>query len=109
MIISSLLINDKKKLRPENSVSLFSRLCFWWVNDLILTGYKRPLTREDMWKIEDTESAKYLTNKLQVAWDKSSSEYINYLKCSNNEQNSFTHKKPLKKYFTNEDQKLKVF
>ena len=57
---------------PEENVSMFSRLCFWWINDLIATGYKRTLTRDDMWKIEDRESARYLTQKLQAAWDKTS-------------------------------------
>ena len=57
---------------PENNVSMFSRLTFWWINDLIMTGYNRTLTREDMWKVEDNESSRYLTQQLQTAWDKDS-------------------------------------
>ena len=61
---------------PENNVSMFSRLTFWWINDLIMTGYKRTLTREDMWKVEDNESSRYLTQQLQTAWDKDSKGYF---------------------------------
>lgn len=60
---------------PENSVSLMSRLCFWWINDLILTGFKRPLVRDDMWRIEDTESSHYLTKRLETQWNKMSRKY----------------------------------
>ncbi|RNA36438.1 multidrug resistance-associated 1 [Brachionus plicatilis] len=68
-----------QKILPENYVSLLSRLSFWWINNLILTGYKRDLTREDLWKIDDTESSFHLTNKLEIAWNKASKKYIREL------------------------------
>lgn len=61
---------------PESNVSMFSRLTFWWINDLIMTGYNRTLTREDMWKVDDNESSRYLTQQLQTAWDKDSKGYF---------------------------------
>nr|QUF59450.1 ATP-binding cassette transporter Abcc1-6 [Brachionus angularis] len=32
---------------PENNASLLSRITFWWINPLILLGYKREFSKED--------------------------------------------------------------
>ena len=64
------------KIMPENSVNLLSRLCFWWINALIKTGYKRDLQREDLWSIDITESSAHITKKLETAWNSTAKEYI---------------------------------
>nr|UOU03336.1 ATP-binding cassette subfamily C1-5 [Brachionus rubens] len=88
-------LDSEEKVLPENYVSLLSRLCFWWINDLILTGYKRDLTKEDLWKVEETEASEHLTRKLEIAWNKTSRKYIRDLNNTNNESIRFKNKSSL--------------
>ena len=64
---------------PENYVSLLSKLSFWWINDMILTGYKRDLVREDLWRIDESEASEAMTNRLEKAWDAVSKEYTHFV------------------------------
>jgi ATP-binding cassette subfamily C (CFTR/MRP) protein 1 len=59
-----------QKIYPEHFAGLLSRITFWWLNPLILTGYKRDLTKEDMWEIDESESSRNLTDKLEKKWNK---------------------------------------
>nr|QUF59451.1 ATP-binding cassette transporter Abcc1-6-2 [Brachionus angularis] len=70
--------NNQSELKehPENNASLLSRITFWWINPLILFGYKREFTKEDMWPIDEKESCGYLTNKLIEEWDKVAKIYM---------------------------------
>lgn len=58
-----------RKVAPEKNSSLLSVLTFWWINSLINTGYKRDLTREDLWEIDDTEKSENVTKKLEHVWN----------------------------------------
>ncbi|RNA42720.1 multidrug resistance-associated 1 [Brachionus plicatilis] len=64
------------KLYPEHKSSLLFRLTFWWLNPLILNGYKKELTHDDMWDIDATERSCYLTDKLEVEWNKAARKYM---------------------------------
>lgn len=70
--------SGEKKLKkmPEERVNLLSKLWFWWMNDLIKTGFKRDLVRDDLWEIEDTESSALITKRLEDSWNKKANEYI---------------------------------
>ena len=35
---------------------------------IIVNGHKRDLTREDLWEIENEESSKVLTTRLEEIW-----------------------------------------
>jgi hypothetical protein len=78
---------------PENHVSLLSKLSFWWINDLILTGYKRDVVRDDLWSIEESEASESITRKLEIAWNSVSSEYIKSVKNMPEEEKSPKKKK----------------
>jgi hypothetical protein len=41
---------------------------------MISTGYKKNLTRDDMWDIDEEEKCYHLTQKLEKEWDKVASE-----------------------------------
>lgn len=57
------------KKSPEKNSSLLSMLTFWWINTLISTGYKRDLTREDLWEIDEAEKSESVTKKLEQVWN----------------------------------------
>ena len=70
-----------------------SKLSFWWINDLILTGYKRDLVRDDLWSIEESEGSESITKKLEIAWDASSIDYIKNMKSMPPEEEKSPKKK----------------
>lgn len=43
---------------PESLASIPSILTFWWANSLILLGYKRPLTKQDIWVLSKENTTK---------------------------------------------------
>ncbi len=72
------LMEEKPKLKmlPDNYAPLLSKLTFWWINDLIIKGYRKPLNRDDLWAIDEEESSAYLTRKLEYEWDKVTKTFL---------------------------------
>ncbi|XP_054162838.1 multidrug resistance-associated protein 1-like [Oppia nitens] len=58
-----------KNESPEPMAPVLSVLTFWWANALILIGYKRPLTKQDLWKLSHENITKHnsdlFTNNLK--------------------------------------------
>jgi ATP-binding cassette, subfamily C (CFTR/MRP), member 1 len=72
--------SSRLKKMPENNVSLMSKLWFWWINDLIKTGFKRDLIRDDLWEIDDSETSIVITKRLENAWNEKANDYINKIR-----------------------------
>ena len=53
-----------------NDVSLLSKICFNWINRLILIGYRRAITPEDMWTMPNDESSRYNLERFEYEWSK---------------------------------------
>lgn len=79
---TTLVDSNGRKVLPENQVSLLSKLWFWWLNGLILTGFKREITRDDLWLVEEKESSDYNTKRFEKIWKKDADEYIRYMRKS---------------------------
>ena len=80
--------NKHLKTYPENRVCLLSKLCFWWINDLISAGYSRELNLNDMWHMEDKESSKSIAKRLETEWGLKVEEYtrqLDHFKCMKEE------------------------
>ncbi|KAJ6660858.1 hypothetical protein lerEdw1_017015, partial [Lerista edwardsae] len=58
------------KYNPLSDANFCSRLFFWWLNPLLVIGYKRKLEEDDMYKILSEDSSKVLGEDLQGFWDK---------------------------------------
>uniref|UniRef100_A0A8D3D247 Multidrug resistance-associated protein 1 n=1 Tax=Scophthalmus maximus TaxID=52904 RepID=A0A8D3D247_SCOMX len=41
----------RKNPCPEPGASFLSRITFWWITRMIVTGYKRPLEEKDLWTL----------------------------------------------------------
>jgi ATP-binding cassette subfamily C (CFTR/MRP) protein 1 len=67
-------INGLKKT-PENVTPLLSKLSFLWIDPLIHKGFRRDLTREDIWEIENSETSQVTTQKLEIEWNKHVNAY----------------------------------
>ncbi|CAG8746147.1 2894_t:CDS:10, partial [Cetraspora pellucida] len=55
---------------PEAKANLFSLIICWWANDLMSLGYKRPLEKDDLYILNEKRSAKIITDKFEVEWQK---------------------------------------
>jgi len=63
-------VNTNKKPSPMESANIFSRVTFWWMTGLILTGYRRPLTDSDIWDLSRDNVANHVVSKFQEKWQK---------------------------------------
>ena len=52
---------------PQKQASFFSRLTFWWMNEVFKTGAKRPLEESDLLPLQKEHETEALTDTL---WDK---------------------------------------
>lgn len=64
------MAESMRKPCPERKANLFSRLTFWWLNKLIITGFKRPLQDSDLWSLDENNTADHIVPKLQREWEK---------------------------------------
>jgi hypothetical protein len=70
----------------QSKANLMSYLCFWWSNSLIKTGFKRDLTQEDLYCIDQSVKSEAITNRMDNEW---SPKALLYLKQKNlNESNT---------------------
>ncbi len=60
----------------QSKASLMSYLCFWWSNSLIKTGFKRDLTQEDLYCIDQSEKSEAITNRMDNEWSPKASLYL---------------------------------
>jgi len=53
---------------PERHASFFSVISFWWLNPLMMTGYKRALTPQDLWELNRNDRAAQLSATFRGKW-----------------------------------------
>ena len=63
------LNNDDCKRGPEELSSIFSQGVFYWLNQLILTGYRKVLSIEDLYPLDDELTGETLQAKFDKAWN----------------------------------------
>jgi ATP-binding cassette subfamily C (CFTR/MRP) protein 1 len=49
----SWLTDPKSFPAPESTANFFNRLTFFWVNPLLLQGYRKPLNEDDLFEVQD--------------------------------------------------------
>ncbi|EWM27872.1 multidrug resistance-associated protein 1-like isoform 1 [Nannochloropsis gaditana] len=54
---------------PETEAGLFSLCSFSWLNPILSTGYKRPLTHEDLYQLHPKETADVICGRLEENWE----------------------------------------
>ncbi|PVD36248.1 hypothetical protein C0Q70_03226 [Pomacea canaliculata] len=59
----------KQKMCPETSASFISRLTFWWLNRLMVEGFKAPLTEEKVNDPNPQQLAKNVIPAFLKNWD----------------------------------------
>lgn len=59
-----------QNLCPEDSCSVLSKIFFWWLNPLIMKGYRQPLTGEDQWSLVPRRQCDALSRRFNKHWQK---------------------------------------
>lgn len=60
----------EREKSPMENANIFSLLFFWWMNDTLKLGSKRPLQDEDLFALQDDFKTEALVEKLEVEWSK---------------------------------------
>ncbi|XP_015735755.1 multidrug resistance-associated protein 1-like isoform X2 [Coturnix japonica] len=59
-----------KKCSPEENVSCFSKLTYSWFSRLISIGYKKPLERDDLFELNESDSPYSVGPSFEKQWRK---------------------------------------
>ena len=62
---------------PELGASFPSRMFFQWFDKLILKGFRKPLTNDDLWQMKPEDTSKEVTPLFLRYWEKSVAKYSN--------------------------------
>ncbi|XP_060605432.1 multidrug resistance-associated protein 1-like [Ruditapes philippinarum] len=67
-IAETLPIQPGKRPCPETRASFFSRITYQWIQELVVTGYRKPLTEDDMFALNPSEQSKTVVNEFESHW-----------------------------------------
>ncbi|XP_031568469.1 multidrug resistance-associated protein 1-like [Actinia tenebrosa] len=59
---------------PEETANILSKITFWWLNSLIMKGYRKPLETQDLWLLSEHNKSSKIVPKLQQEWKKEQSK-----------------------------------
>ncbi|CAM0902867.1 unnamed protein product [Alopecurus aequalis] len=76
-IRSELLVDDtdyeplpgEEQICPERQANIFSKIFFSWITPLMKQGSKRPITNNDIWKLDNWDETETLYNRFQKCWN----------------------------------------
>ncbi|PSR78986.1 hypothetical protein PHLCEN_2v7173 [Hermanssonia centrifuga] len=55
-------------ITPLATASIFSMLSYSWITPIMTLGYQRTLQATDLWKLDESREAAYLSTKLDESW-----------------------------------------
>lgn len=65
----SLLLGLDRQFSTESTSGMMSRSSFWWLNSLLLSGFKRVLSVDALPAIHEKLNSEDLARTLQAAWN----------------------------------------
>ncbi|XP_042247990.1 multidrug resistance-associated protein 1 isoform X1 [Thunnus maccoyii] len=54
---------------PEPGASFLSRITFWWITRMMMTGYKHPLEEKDLWSLNPDDRSQGVVPQLVHRWN----------------------------------------
>nr|XP_025851487.1 multidrug resistance-associated protein 1-like [Vulpes vulpes] len=60
----------ESKCNPEKNASFFSRMTYSWFSRVIVLGYKKPLEREDLFELNESDSSYIVCPIFEKQWRK---------------------------------------
>ena len=58
------------KVNPVLHAGWLSKITFWWMNTIFITGNKRPIEESDLFPLLEKDKSEVLTQRLEAAWEK---------------------------------------
>ncbi|KAH6713295.1 putative multidrug resistance protein, partial [Leptodontidium sp. MPI-SDFR-AT-0119] len=55
---------------PETTGGIFNRSFFWWINPILVTGFRRLLTLDDLFQTDASLLSEPLGDRMQASWSK---------------------------------------
>lgn len=55
---------------PEATSGIFNRSFFWWINPILVTGFGKLLTLDDLFATDSSLKSEVLLEDIQVSWTK---------------------------------------
>uniref|UniRef100_A0A8C6UQM7 Multidrug resistance-associated protein 1 n=1 Tax=Neogobius melanostomus TaxID=47308 RepID=A0A8C6UQM7_9GOBI len=55
---------------PESGASFLSRITFWWISRMMVTGFKRPLVESDLWSLHPENRSHRVVPGLVQRWNR---------------------------------------
>ena len=65
----SILLGVWRAASRESTSGVFNRSLFWWLNGLLVSGFKSVLSVDDLFSINERLGSERLAEKLQRRWD----------------------------------------
>ncbi|XP_070636731.1 ATP-binding cassette sub-family C member 2 [Bos indicus] len=65
LILSAFSEKDDSSKNPSTTASFLSSITFSWYDSTVLKGFRKPLTLEDIWDIEDAAKTKALVSRFE--------------------------------------------
>nr|XP_060623109.1 multidrug resistance-associated protein 1-like [Anolis sagrei ordinatus] len=62
--------SGRKKCSPEERASLYSKLTYSWFSSIITLGYNKPLERQDLFELNESDSAYVVCPVFEKQWRK---------------------------------------
>ncbi|XP_054556332.1 multidrug resistance-associated protein 1-like isoform X2 [Talpa occidentalis] len=81
-----------QKCSPEKSASFFSKMTYSWFSRIIILGYKKPLEREDLFELNESDSSYSVCSIFEKQWRK---EVLRHQERQNVQKESRTRKPSL--------------
>lgn len=63
-----ILLDRYRYASPETTSGIYSRSFFFWLNNLMRTGFIRVLSNEDLYPIDDDMTSRFLDDRAQETW-----------------------------------------
>jgi hypothetical protein len=58
------------RFSPESTSAIFNQSFFWWLNPVLVTGFQKILTLDDLFTIDSALLSEPLQYQMQSSWDK---------------------------------------
>jgi ATP-binding cassette subfamily C (CFTR/MRP) protein 1 len=64
----SILLDRYRYSSPEVTSGIYSRSFFWWLNNLMTIGFRRVITHQDLYPIDDDMTSQVLSDRAHGTW-----------------------------------------
>ncbi|KAK2169808.1 hypothetical protein NP493_1174g00053 [Ridgeia piscesae] len=61
---------DLRKVSPEITAPFWLRMIFMWTTTMLLTGYRRELTFDDLWDLKPEDKCDEVVTRFENEWEK---------------------------------------